>query len=349
MTRGNAWVAALLACAVAVVPGRARAHDLDSGSLSLDERAAGQFAVRWRASSRALQNDVAAAVVFPPGCRLEGAGLSCGASGLVGAIRFPWLPGSMTRVMVDVQWRDGTRLLRVATPGAPEVRVYGGAVSRWRALRAVVADYTQLGVEHILTGFDHLLFVVALVLLVSGARQLLATITAFTLAHSVSLAATVLGLVRVPPPPVEACIALSIVLVCAECLRPGASLSRSDRNPGRVPWTSRDDSAGQSPAPSTRSAPWAIAFAFGLLHGLGFASALLDLGLPEQHIPAALLCFNLGVELGQLAVVAAVIGLRAAIARFGLDRRWMRPALIYTMGSLAAYWSVERIGAVLAP
>ncbi|HVT09576.1 MAG TPA: HupE/UreJ family protein [Polyangia bacterium] len=328
MTRGRrtaASRAALVAIALAALPGRAHAHDLDSGSLSLDEVAAGQFAVRWRASSRALQNDVATAVAFPPGCRLVGGGglLACGAGGLVGALRFPWLPGSMTRVMVDVHWRDGTRVLRVASAATPEVRVYGGAVSRWRALRAIAADYTRLGVEHILTGFDHLLFVIALVLLVRGARQQLATVTAFTLAHSVSLAATVMGLVRVPAPPVEACIALSIVLVCAECLRPGVSL--------------------------TRRAPWAVAFAFGLLHGLGFASALLELGVPEQHLPAALLCFNLGVELGQLAVVAAVSGLRAAVGRLGGDRGWMRPALIYAMGTAAAYWSVERIGAVLAP
>ncbi|HVY36519.1 MAG TPA: HupE/UreJ family protein [Polyangia bacterium] len=325
MTRPCGAAAALFAIALAVLPAGARAHDLDSGALALNEVAAGRFAVGWRASSRALQNDVATAVEFPPGCRLEAGGglLACGAAGLVGALRFPWLPGSMTRVMVDVHWRDGTRLLRVASAGTPEVRVYGGAASRWRALRAIAADYTRLGVEHILTGFDHLLFVVALVLLVRGARPLLATVTAFTLAHSVSLAATVLGLVRVPAPPVEACIALSIVLVCAECLGPRTSL--------------------------TRRAPWAVAFAFGLLHGLGFASALLDLGVPEQHVPAALLCFNLGVELGQLAVVAAVSGLRAVAGRLGGDRRWLRPALIYAMGSLAAYWSVERISAVLAP
>jgi hydrogenase/urease accessory protein HupE len=319
-TRRGGWVAVLAACGLAVVSGRARGHDLDSGSLSLDEIAAGQFAVRWRASSRALQNDLSAAVTFPPGCQLGAQLLACGPSGLVGAIGFPWLPGSMSRVMVDVRWRNGTRLLRVATPGAPEVRVYGGAASRWRALRAIVADYTQLGVAHILTGFDHLLFVVALVLLVRGGRQLLATITAFTLAHSVSLAATVLGLVRVPPPPVEACIALSIVLVCAECIRPGASL--------------------------TRRAPWAVAFAFGLLHGLGFASALLDLGVPEQHVPTALLCFNLGVELGQLAIIAVVLGVRWLVRRLHLARDWMRPGLIYAMGSLAAFWSIDRVRAL---
>src|SRR5204863_3481547 len=123
------------------------------------------------------------------------------------------------------------------------------------------ADYVRLGVEHILTGYDHLLFVVALTLLVRKRRPLVATITAFTVAHSITLASTVLGLVSVPSAPVEATIALSIVLVCAECLRPGDSL--------------------------TRRAPWLVAFSFGLLHGMGFASALAEIGLPEKHIPAA--------------------------------------------------------------
>jgi hypothetical protein len=135
---------------------------------------------------------------------------------------------------------------------------------------------------------------------------------------------TVLGLVRVPSPPVEASIALSIVLVCAECLRTADSLARR--------------------------APWAVAFAFGLLHGLGFASALLDVGVPEQHVPAALLCFNVGVEIGQLAVIAAVIvavlGARRLVARLAIERPWWRRGLIYAMGSVAAFWSLERIAAV---
>jgi hydrogenase/urease accessory protein HupE len=188
-------------------------------------------------------------------------------------------------------------------------------------LTPIAADYVGLGVEHILTGFDHLLFVVALTLLVRRKRQLLATITAFTVAHSVSLALTVLGIVRVPAPPVEASIALSIVLVCAECLRPGDSLAHR--------------------------APWAVAFAFGLLHGLGFASALLELGVPERHVPTALFCFNVGVELGQLGIIAVVLAGQRLVARLRIERPWMRPGLVYAMGSLAAYWTIDRLGAVL--
>jgi hydrogenase/urease accessory protein HupE len=309
-----------LGLVLGTAPRLARSHQLDSASLSLKEVGGGSFLVRWQASSRTLQDDLGTAVIFPQPCRLQGERLDCGPAGLVGTIAFPWIEGTTTRVMVDVEWRNGTRLLRVVGPGSPGLKVYGVPASGWRALAPIVADYTKLGVEHILTGFDHLLFVVALTPLVRRGRQLLATITAFTVAHSVSLALTVLGIVHLPSPPVEASIALSIVLVCGECLRPADSL--------------------------TRRAPWAVAFAFGLLHGLGFASALLDLGVPEQHVPAALLCFNLGVELGQLAIVAAVIGLGRLLTGLRVDRDWMRRGLIYAMGGLAACWSLARLGAV---
>jgi hydrogenase/urease accessory protein HupE len=312
--------ACLLACAIFAAAAAARGHELDSASLSLTEVDAGRFLVRWHASSQTLQDDLQTAVVFPAPCRLQADRLDCGSAGLVGTIAFPWLEGTLTRVVVDVAWRDGSRLLRVVSASSPTLHVYGLAASGWRALRPIVADYTKLGVEHIWTGFDHLLFVVALALLVRRGRKLLATITAFTVAHSVSLALTVLGVVHVPSPPVEASIALSIVLVSAECLRTGESLAQR--------------------------APWAVAFAFGLLHGLGFASALRELGVPEQHVPSALLCFNLGVELGQLGILAAVAGVAWVVRHLRVERAWMRPGLVYAIGGLASYWSIDRIGAV---
>ncbi len=323
MTRDR--VGLLLVLALACVPGRARGHVLDSASLSLAETASGKFTVRWNASSPTLQASLATAVVFPAACRLVDSTLRCEPPGLVGELAFPWLRGTTTRVMVDIAWQDGTRFSRVATPGNPTLRVYGLRGSGLAALRPVVADYTKLGVEHILTGFDHLLFVVALTMLVRRRAALLLTITAFTLAHSVSLAATVLGLVHVSSAPVEASIALSIVLVCAECLRRRDSLARR--------------------------APWAVAFAFGLLHGLGFASALLDIGVPEQHVPAALASFNVGVELGQLGIIAAVAVARGLASRVPLGRLsrgrlghdGARRALVYAMGSVAAFWSLDRI------
>src|SRR5262249_12390020 len=141
------------------------------------------------------------------------------------------------------------------------------------------------GIEHILFGFDHLLFVLALILIVRNTRLLLLTVTAFTVAHSITLSLATLGVVHVPRPPVEACIALSILLLASEIVR------------------------SQRSQPSlTARWPWAVAFSFGLLHGLGFASALIDVGLPQGEVPLALFAFNLGVEAGQLAFIAAVVG-----------------------------------------
>jgi len=314
-------VVALLLIAASVAGARpAGAHPADVASLRLTETDPGRFTVRFQAGSGTLQRQIAAApAVFPAPCRLTGVSLDCGPAGLVGTVQFPWLEGTQTRLMVEIEWLDGGRLLRIATAGARALTVYGGAPGV-AGLKPVVVDYTRLGIEHILTGFDHLLFVVALTLLVRRRRPLVLTITAFTVAHSLSLAATVLGVVSVAPAPVEATIALSIVLVCAECLRPGDSL--------------------------TRRAPWLVAFAFGLLHGLGFASALLEIGLPEKHIPAALLCFNVGVELGQLAVIAVVLTLRALATRLRLARPQLTRATIYAMGAIAAFWSLDRLAAV---
>lgn len=302
-------------------PGTAFGHELESASLSLVEEAPGSFSVRFHANSEALLAQLEAPAVFPGSCQLRDNLLDCGDRGLVGEIAFPWLEGTLTRVMVEIRWRSGERLLRVVSPNSPALTVYGlpPSASLWQ-LKPVVFDYWRLGIEHILTGFDHLLFVIALTLLVASRAALLATITAFTLAHSLTLSATALGTVSVPAPPVEAAIALSIVFVCTECLRPAHSL--------------------------TRRAPWLVAFAFGLLHGLGFASALLAIGLPEQHIPTSLLCFNLGVEVGQLAVVAAVVFLKGLWPRWKLGSGRLARALVYAMGGLAAFWCIERLPTV---
>jgi hydrogenase/urease accessory protein HupE len=318
--RGSIGAALLVLVALLVAPAAA-AHQMDAASLSLREVSAGRFLVKWQASSSSLQEELVSPARFPEPCRFDGAYLECGATGLAGAIEFPWLEGTMTHVMVDIEWQNRTRLLRTATASSPRLLVYGAASSSGlRSLWPIAVDYGRFGIEHILTGFDHLLFVVALTLLIRGRRVLLATITAFTLAHSLSLAASVLGIVHLPAPPVEAAIALSIVLVCAECLRTRDSL--------------------------TARAPWLVAFGFGLLHGLGFASALLEIGLPARHVPLALSFFNVGVELGQLAVIAGATALGWLVAHFQLWRAWLRPGVIYAMGSVAACWSLERVAAV---
>jgi len=308
-----AWVLVLLGLAA---PRWALAHPLDTASLFLSEGEPGHFRVRFQAGSAALSRELREPAVFPEPCRLEGSDLDCGPAGLAGNLEFPWLEGSLTRLMVDIEWRDQSRMLRVVTASSPRLAVYGGSAPGLRSLLPVLTDYTALGVEHILTGFDHLFFVIALTLLVRRRGPLLATITAFTLAHSLTLAATALGALELPAEPVEVMIAASIVLVCAECLNPADSL--------------------------TRRAPWLVAFAFGLLHGMGFASALLEIGLPERHLPSALFSFNLGVELGQLAVIAAALALRAVIQRLRWQRAWMTRSLVYAMGTTAAFWAIER-------
>jgi hydrogenase/urease accessory protein HupE len=239
--------------------------------------------------------------------------------GLVGAeITIEGLSATLTDTLVRIQHGDGTTQVLRLTPEQPSfvVQVAPGPFQ-------VASTYLVLGVEHILLGIDHLLFVLALLILVAGWRQLIWTITAFTAAHSITLAAATLGWVVVPPPPVEAVIALSIVFVALEIIR----ASRGDASLGI-------------------RAPWLVAFAFGLLHGFGFAGALSEIGLPQQQIPLALFTFNMGVEIGQLLFVGAVLLLARLPARLGVrvPRGWERAAA-YGIGSIAMFWVIERVAA----
>jgi hydrogenase/urease accessory protein HupE len=179
-----------------------------------------------------------------------------------------------------------------------------------------------LGVEHILGGIDHLLFVLALLLIVRGGKRIFYTITAFTLAHSITLVAATLGWVHVPGPPIEAMIALSVVFVAAEIV------NGLRGKPGL-----------------TARAPWVVAFSFGLLHGFGFAGALAEVGLPQKAIPVALLMFNVGVEIGQLIFVGFALGVAALIARVpGHRPAWTNFVLPYAIGTVAMFWVIERVG-----
>ena len=189
----------------------------------------------------------------------------------------------------------------------------------------VIGTYTRLGIEHILTGLDHLLFVLALVIIVRGRRQLLGTITAFTIAHSITLALATLDVVRIPGPPVEATIALSIVFVASEIVR---------LRQGREGLAARQ--------------PWVGAFAFGLLHGLGFAGALAEIGLPQNALPLALLFFNVGVEAGQLifiVVVLAAAAIAGRLMRRHAHPRWTVVTPAYLVGGVASFWIFERVAA----
>jgi len=239
-----------------------------------------------------------------------------------GTIHIAGLSSTMTDVLVRLERLDGTTLVNRLTPSAPSFVVEAAP----RAL-AVARTYLVLGVEHILGGIDHLLFVLALLILVKGTRRLIATITAFTLAHSLTLAGATLGFVHVPGRPVEAAIALSIVFVASEIIH------------------SREGRAGL-----TEKFPWIVAFTFGLLHGFGFASALNEVGLPQSAIPVALLFFNVGVEVGQLLFIAAVFTVialvRLAARRMGVSPpawAWRIPP--YAIGSVAMFWVIQRIAA----
>jgi hydrogenase/urease accessory protein HupE len=239
-----------------------------------------------------------------------------------GTIRIAGLSSTMTDVLVRLQQLDGTTLVTRLMPSAPSFVVTAVPQST-----QVAATYLKLGIEHILSGIDHLLFVLALLILVKGTRRLIATVTAFTVAHSLTLAGATLGLVHVPGKPIEAAIALSIVFVATEIIH-----SRQ----GRIGLTERF--------------PWVVAFTFGLLHGFGFASALSGVGLPQLDIPVALLFFNVGVEVGQLLFIAAVFTVitlaRQTGLRFGVSHpAWAWRVPPYAIGSLAMFWVIQRITA----
>jgi hydrogenase/urease accessory protein HupE len=226
------------------------------------------------------------------------------------------LASTMTDALVRIQFADGAEWIERITPGSPTAKI-PASQDVW----AVAGTYLKLGIEHILLGVDHLLFVLALILIAPNTRQLIKALTAFTVAHSITLAAATLGFVHVPPKPVEAAIALSIAFVALEIMR------------------ARDGEAGLA-----ARAPWIVAFAFGLLHGFGFAGALSEIGLPANHIPLALLFFNVGVETGQLLFVAVVLAL-AALIRLA-QRPWPRWAPLvppYIIGSVAMFWVIQRV------
>jgi hydrogenase/urease accessory protein HupE len=233
-------------------------------------------------------------------------------------IDFVGLQATITDVLVRVAMLDGSYSTTLVRPSRPWIDI-----ATTRGPLAVAGAYLAHGIEHILFGFDHLLFVLALVLIVRSGRVLLMTVTAFTVAHSITLSLATLGVVHVPGPPVEASIALSIMLLAYEIVR----LRR-----GQVSLTAQW--------------PWVVAFSFGLLHGFGFASALSDIGLPQGDIPLALLSFNVGVEIGQLIFIGCVLCVLALARRIKLPsviESHALTAVTFAIGSVAAFWLIERL------
>jgi hydrogenase/urease accessory protein HupE len=308
----------------------ALAHDARPAYLELVETDGAVFELSWkrplfggRGPAMELALPPACRDVVPPASSNLGDALlvrrliDCGDAGLAGKqIHFPGLDQTLSDVLVRIEQANGGTFTSLVKASRSWV-VVEEPPSAW----AVAWQYLELGVAHILLGFDHLLFVLALLLIVRGWRRLLATVTSFTLAHSITLAAATLGFLRVPGPPVEATIALSIVFLASELVK---------------------ISHGQ---PSlTARAPWLVAFSFGLLHGFGFAGALADVGLPRAEIPLALLTFNLGVELGQIVFVCMALAVVWLLGRIRKDwPAWAAPVPAYGIGSLAAFWLVERL------
>ncbi len=318
--------------ALAAVP--AAAHRLAPSLLSVEETADGAIAVSFKIA-RQQPSGAEIAPELPEQCvpserpRVAEDEQSltvrwtarCGAAGIVGArLGVRGLAETGTNALVRVALRDGRRVQAVLHAGAPSLLVPERA-----SASGVFRDYLRLGVLHIATGFDHLLFVFGLVLLARGTRRLLWTVTAFTAGHSVTLSLAALGVVRFPTAPIEAAIAATILALALELAR-------------------KEDSKRESPL---RRRPWAVAFAFGLLHGFGFAGALAEVGLPQEEIPVTLFSFNVGIELGQVGFVALVLALRRALApAFASAPAWLLRAPVTAMGALAVYWCLDRSAAL---
>ena len=306
----------------------ARAHDFRPGVLSLSETEPGVFLVGWTEPVDAAR-PLEVRVRFPSHCEHTGNRLECGERGLTGEITFPGLSDPRVRVVVVVTRLDGDRFEAIASGSVPRISLDrpGSSLVAW----------IHIGSEHVIGGLDHLAFVLGLLLVVGlHARRLAATITAFTVGHSITLALATLGVVQLASAPVEATIAASVLLVARE----GMPAAETRTSTGDV---SQEGLSLSRQTTVTRRFPWLVAGLFGLVHGLGFAGALAALGLPEGNEGAALLGFNVGVELGQLAVVAlaATLVLIARRARSFPQAR-ARVLTCYVLGAFAAWWVIDR-------
>jgi hydrogenase/urease accessory protein HupE len=310
---------AALACVLALLAPAAPAHEMSMAEMDLRETAPGQFIWQWATSSdkRPVSQDLTPN--WPAGCEADASMVRCGSDGLAGAFAIDGVGSRYSAAIIRIFWLDGQSRVYTLTASQPKLQLFGSADDK-RSWTEIAGAYGLLGIEHILSGYDHLLFVIALLFLVGFRRKLVWTITAFTAAHSLTLASAALGLLTLRSPPVEASIALSIVLVASEALQQRMTFARR--------W------------------PAAIAFLFGLVHGLGFAGALKEVGLPQQHLPAALLAFNGGVEVGQLMTVGVAWLVWLGMKRLPVAAEFRSPAL-YGIGAIAAWWSWGRVADII--
>lgn len=303
--RGPAWLGFLLF--VALIPRAAEAHDVRPGAVALREVTPNVFAVRITRPRGPSGAPIDPRPVWPAGCAVEADRLRC-ADGLTGPLTLPGLDGAEVECLVAVEWLDGPRFEQLARGEALDIRRPRPSNAR----PSTVGRWVVSGIEHIVLGPDHLLFVLGLTLVVRRRRALIVAITGFTLAHSLTLGAAALGLLPPAGRAIELLIAASVLLLAVEATRP----------------------AQRGPPPTARR-PLLVVLPFGLLHGLGFAAPLLTLGLPQDAGLSALLGFNIGVELGQLAALAVFGGALA------LQPGLRRPAG-WLVGVVAGYWTVDR-------
>lgn len=322
--------AALWTCLLlALCPTSAHADELRPAYIEMTEQASGQWSLLWKASTNSRLGQTGE-MIIPDNCEAQGEPrreysgsnilthltLRCAGSVQGKTIGLKGLELSTTDALVRIAPIDSAMQTLRLTPDQPIA-----ALAKPSVISNVAATYTVLGIEHILLGFDHLFFVLALVLLLKGGWLVAKTVTAFTIAHSLTLVGSTLGLLSLPPQPVEAVIALSIIFLAVEVVK------------------SRPDDVRLS-----ERFPWIVAFLFGLLHGFGFAGALAEIGLPEGDVPLALLTFNLGVEIGQLVIVAVALVILHAIRKF--QGQWLpstKAAMAYGIGIISTYWFIERM------
>ena len=314
----------------------ANADEIRPALLDIKEQKTGLFNVTWKVPTRG-ERVLAITPQLPssltvlgsptvqdiPGARIEHATYKNNTESLTGqVISIDGLTAVQTDVLLLIQLQDGSSHSAILRPASPAFTIPLEA-----SKLEVAADYWRLGTIHILEGVDHLLFVLALMLIVTGLKPLVKAVTAFTVAHSITLALATLGVIHVPPAPTEAIIALSILFLAVEIIH------------------SRQGKPG-----ITEQYPWIVAFLFGLFHGLGFAGALSEIGLPQQEIPLALLMFNVGVETGQLIFIAVVLSLFSLLKRLHVTApQGIQQALPYAIGSIAAFWVVQRVMSFMPP
>ena len=322
----RAWILACFLVSASV----ASAHEARPAYLEIKETTPGQYAILWRTPVLAGMR-LPIALRLPPDLKdlrdpsveeladslIERHWIDAGPNGLAGKrIEFAGLQATITDVLVRVEMLDGRKWTTIVRPSQPWVEI--AASQTWVG---VAGTYIVEGIRHILFGADHMLFVLGLLLIVKDSWMLLKTVTAFTVAHSITLAIATLGYAEVPVLPLNAAIALSILFL-------GPEIVRSWR--GETSFTIRN--------------PWVVAFVFGLLHGFGFASALTSAGLPRHELPLALVSFNVGVELGQLGFIALILALERSFRILEVRwPRWVEALPGCTVGSLGAFWTVQRL------